>query len=206
MKTALTRTLIFSGLCLMTSVVAASEQSAAALSERNWMKQQQSALEEFKDSLQGMDHNQFLPPAQQDLVAKMSAGLQARQADGGDERNFPALYFVSLGLPDEGLLPMLGDAWRLGIPATIRGWLNNDLRKTAERMFELSKTDKNIGVQIDPTLFKQYGITAVPALVVTCPGHFDVVRGSLPLQAMLQKVAEQGDCAATARQLMEGAK
>ena len=98
---------------------------------------------------------------------------------------------------------MLGDATRFGVPATIRGWLNNDLRKTAARMFELSKKQKDIGVQIDPTLFEQYGITAVPALVVTCPGHFDVIRGSLPLKAMLEKIAEQGECASTARQLME---
>jgi hypothetical protein len=38
-------------------------------------------------------------------------------------------------------------------------------------MFELNKEDKDAGVQIDPTLFSQYNITTVPALVVTCPGH-----------------------------------
>lgn len=202
MKTAFSRALILSVLYLASSAVTASEQTQTAASDRDWMKQQQSALQAFKDSLQGTDSNQFLPPAQQDLVGKLSAGIQQSQSPGADERNFPAIYFVSLGIPEEGLLPMLGDATRLGIPATIRGWLNNDLRKTAARMFELSKKDKNIGVQIDPTMFEQYGITAVPALVVTCQGHFDVIRGSLPLQAMLQKVAEQGDCAATARQIM----
>lgn len=84
--------------------------------------------------------------------------------------------------------------------------MNNDLRQTASAMYELSKTDNKVGVQIDPTLFSEYHITTVPALVVTCPGHFDVIRGSLPLQQALEKVAEQGDCAATARQLLERAK
>lgn len=65
---------------------------------------------------------------------------------------------------------------------------------------------KDAGVQIDPTLFTQYNITTVPALVVTCPGRYDVIRGSLPLQQALEKVAESGDCAATARHLLEAGK
>lgn len=202
MKTAFITALLIGGLSIMTSQAFASEQTTTTLQNRDWMKQQQGALQEFKDSLKGVDTSQFLPQSQQSLIEKLTADIQQNKPDNRDERSFPAIYFVSLGIPEEGLLPMLGDANRLGIPATIRGWLNNDLRKTAATMFELSRKDKNIGVQIDPTLFQQYNITAVPALVVTCPGHFDVIRGSLPLQSMLQKVAEQGDCAATARQLM----
>lgn len=204
MKQALKLALLFSGLSLITSIACASEPTAISPQDRAWMKEQQQALQEFKENLQGQMMS--LPPAQQSLVNKFSTQIQQTPEGQDSERSFPAVYFVSLGIPEEGLLPMLGDANRLGIPATIRGWLNNDLRKTASRMFELSKKDKNIGVQIDPTLFQQYGITAVPALVVTCPGHFDVIRGSLPLKDMLNKVAEQGECAATARQLMEATK
>lgn len=39
-----------------------------------------------------------------------------------------------------------------------------------------------------------------------CIGHYDVIRGSLPLQQALEKVAESGDCAATARHLLEAGK
>ncbi|EJG2388486.1 type-F conjugative transfer system pilin assembly protein TrbC [Kluyvera ascorbata] len=205
MKNAFLKVAFIAGFSLVSTLANASEQTTS-LQNRDWMKQQQSALQEFKDGLRGTDLSQFVPPAQQDLIAKLSSGIKQVHADDADERNFPAMYFVSLGIPEEGLLPMLSDATRLGIPATIRGWLNNDLRKTATRMFELSKKQKDIGVQIDPTLFEQYGITAVPALVVTCPGHFDVIRGSLPLQSMLQKVAEKGECAETARQLMGDGK
>lgn len=204
MKPALKLALLLSGLCLFTSVSRASEPTAISPQDRAWMKDQQQALQEFKDNLQGQMMS--LPPAQQSLVNQFSSGIQQSAQEQGGERDFPAMYFVSLGIPEEGLLPMLGDASRLGIPATIRGWLNNDLRKTAARMFELSKKDKNIGVQIDPTLFQQYGITAVPALVVTCLGHFDVIRGSLPLQEMLKKVAKEGECATTAQQLMGAVK
>lgn len=205
MKIAFRNVILIAGLSLVMAVANASEQTTSSLN-RDWMKQQQSALQEFKDGLRGTDLHQLVPSAQQDLIAKLSSGMKQAGIGDSDERNFPAVYFVSLGIPEEGLLQMLGDATRLGVPATIRGWLNNDLRKTATRMFQLSKKQKDIGVQIDPTLFEQYGITAVPALVVTCQGHFDVIRGSLPLQAMLQKVAEQGDCAATARQLVGDGK
>jgi conjugal transfer pilus assembly protein TrbC len=54
-------------------------------------------------------------------------------------------------------------------------------------MFELSKEDKDAGVQIDPTLFTQYNITTVPALVVTCPGHYDVIREVCPCSRLSKK-------------------
>ncbi len=98
---------------------------------------------------------------------------------------------------------MLEDARRFGIPATIRGLVDNDFRKTASMMFELSKKDKQAGVQIDPTLFRQYGIKAVPALVVTCGAEFDVIYGSLELKQALKEVQQRGDCAGTAAQLLQ---
>lgn len=205
MKTTFFQTLIISGLLACAPVVVASEQGTVSGRDMAWMKQQQQALQEFKDSMQGQTLN--LPPAQQDLITRLQNDIGGQQEGGSaDRKSFPAIYFVSLGLPREGLLPMLQDATRYGIPATLRGLVNNDLRQTASAMYELSKTDNKIGVQIDPTLFSEYHITTVPALVVTCPGHFDVIRGSLPLQQALEKVAEQGECAATARQLLERAK
>lgn len=205
MKTTFFQTLIISGLLACAPVVVASEQGTVSGRDMAWMKQQQQALQAFKDSMQGQTLN--LPPAQQDLITRLQNDIGGQQEGGSaDRKSFPAIYFVSLGLPREGLLPMLQDATRYGIPATLRGLVNNDLRQTASAMYELSKTDNKIGVQIDPTLFSEYHITTVPALVVTCPGHFDVIRGSLPLQQALEKVAEQGECAATARQLLERAK
>ena len=153
------------------------------------------ALASAQTDISVSDHSWI--KGQQDALAAMKEGMQD---------TFPAIYFVSLGIPREGLLPMLKDARRYNIPPTLRGLVNNDMRQTAAAMFELSKEDKDAGVQIDPTLFTQYNITTVPALVVTCPGHHDVIRGSLPLKAALEKVAENGDCAATARQLLEAAQ
>lgn len=191
---------------LLCATTQAAEQPTISGSDMTYMKQQQRELELFKSQLQGT--NITLPDAQQGRVAQMQNEIAAAQAEQNSAtRQTPrAVYFVSLGIPEEGLLPMLSDARRFGIPATLRGLLNNDFRQTAEKMFELSKKDRQAGVQIDPTLFQQYGIKAVPALVVTCGGKFDVLYGSLPVQQALEEVRQRGDCSATAAQLLQSAE
>ncbi|HAU5565818.1 TPA: type-F conjugative transfer system pilin assembly protein TrbC [Serratia fonticola] len=203
MNTPLTTALALSAALLCASAQAA-EQTVISGSDMAYMKQQQRELELFKSQLQGT--NITLPDAQQGRVAQMQNEIAAAQADQNSASRLAlrAVYFVSLGIPEEGLLPMLADARRFGIPATLRGLLNNDFRQTAEKMFELSKKDKQAGVQIDPTLYQQYGIKAVPALVVTCGGKFDVLYGSLPVQQALEEVKQRGDCAGTAAQMLQG--
>lgn len=199
-------TVLALGAALLCATTQAAEQPTISGSDMTYMKQQQRELELFKSQLQGM--NITLPDAQQGRVAQMQNEIAAGQAEQNSAtRQTPrAVYFVSLGIPEEGLLPMLSDARRFGIPATLRGLLNNDFRQTAEKMFELSKKDRQAGVQIDPTLFQQYGIKAVPALVVTCGGKFDVLYGSLPVQQALEEVRQRGDCSATAAQLLQSAE
>ncbi len=203
MNTPLTTALAL-GAALFCASAQATEQPTISGNDMTYMKQQQRELELFKSQLQGT--NITLPDAQQGRVAQMQNDIAAAQADQNSaSRPAPrAVYFVSLGIPEEGLLPMLADARRFGIPATLRGLLNNDFRQTAEKMFELSKKDKQAGVQIDPTLYQQYDIKAVPALVVTCGGKFDVLYGSLPVQQALEEVKQRGDCAGTAAQMLQG--
>ena len=206
MKNVLKCALLVSALMVCTQVVIASEQTSVMASDMDWMKQQQRSLEDFKQRLQG--NSMQLPAEQQALIEKLQGDIGRQQAEQqvGEKRTFPAMYFVSLGLPREGLLQMLKDANRYGIPATLRGLVNNDLRQTASAMFELAKEDKNIGVQIDPTLYTEYHIKTIPALVVTCPGRYDVIRGSLPLKEALERVAKDGDCVETAKRLLKEAQ
>lgn len=203
MKLSQMTALVLSAALCCAGAARAAEQPVVSGNDMAYMKQQQRDLELFKSQLQGM--NITLPDAQQGRVTQMQNEIAASEADqNSSSRTTPAaVYFVSLGIPEEGLLPMLADARRFGIPATLRGLLNNDFRQTAEKMFELSKKDKQAGVQIDPTLYQQYGIKAVPALVVTCGGNFDVLYGSLPVKQALEEVRQRGDCAATAAQLLK---
>ena len=207
MKNAYLRALLVCAIAGFAPQGLASTQAALPISDHNWIKGQQDAFAAMKDALQGAPAPglSVLPSPQQDVINRLQNGIAEQSRAMGDKETFPAIYFVSLGIPREGLLPMLKEAQRYKIPPTLRGLINNDMRQTAAAMFELSKEDKEAGVQIDPTLYTQYHITVVPALVVTCPGHHDVIRGSLPLKHALEKVAESGDCAATARQLLEAA-
>lgn len=116
-----------------------------------WAEQQVRA-----NPLQHSD-NQFLD----ELVRKQQAAQKDKPQQG-------AVYFVSFSIPEEGLKRMLGETRHYGIPATLRGMVNNDLKATAEAVLSLVKDGATDGVQIDPTLFSQYGIRSVPALVVFC--------------------------------------
>ncbi|MEA9392700.1 type-F conjugative transfer system pilin assembly protein TrbC [Acerihabitans sp. TG2] len=203
MNRSLISTLMLSAALLCAPFTQAAEQPSVSGNDMTYMKQQQRELEQFQAQLKGM--NITLPQAQQGRVSQFKNEIAASQAEQNSAgRTTPqAVYFVSLGIPEEGLLPMLQDARRFGIPATLRGLLDNDFRKTASVMFELSKKDKQAGVQIDPTLYQQYGIKAVPALVVTCAGKYDVLYGSLPIKQALEEVKRRGDCGVTATQLLQ---
>lgn len=131
---------------------------------------------------------------------------QQRQLAGQEKPQPKALYFVSFSIPEEGLMRTLPEAQRLGIPAVVNGLKNNDMRQTAETVFRLVREENNGGVQVDPTQFARFGITAVPSLVVVCGDKHDVIRGTLRIKAALEKVADRGECADVAKVLLQEVK
>ncbi|EKC7685736.1 type-F conjugative transfer system pilin assembly protein TrbC [Salmonella enterica] len=146
----------------------------------------------LENPLQRSD-NHFLD----ELVRKQQASQDRKPRHG-------ALYFVSFSIPEEGLKRMLGETRHYGIPATLRGMVNNDLKTTAEAVLSLVKDGATDGVQIDPTQFSQYGIRSVPALVVFCRQGYDIIRGNLRVGQALEKVAATGDCRQVAHDLLAG--
>lgn len=74
----------------------------------------------------------------------------------------------------------------------------------ANEVLSLVKDGATDGVQIDPTLFSQYGIRTVPALVVFCSQGYDIIRGNLRVGQALEKVAATGDCRQVAHDLLAG--
>ncbi|EEV2912781.1 TPA: type-F conjugative transfer system pilin assembly protein TrbC [Escherichia coli] len=137
--------------------------------------------------------NQFLD----ELVRKQQVAQKDKPQQG-------VVYFVSFSIPEEGLKRMLGETRHYGIPATLRGMVNNDLKTTAGAVLSLVKDGATDGVQIDPTLFSQYGIRSVPALVVFCGQGHDIIRGNLRVRQALEKVAATGDCQQVAQGLLDG--
>ncbi|WP_350223666.1 TrbC family F-type conjugative pilus assembly protein [Escherichia coli] len=74
-----------------------------------------------------------------ELVRKQQASQDGKPRQG-------ALYFVSFSIPEEGLKRMLGETRHYGIPATLRGMVNNDLKTTAEAVLSLVKDGATDGV------------------------------------------------------------
>lgn len=184
---------------------AASQAADVTKDDMNYMKQKQEELKEFKERLQGM--NVQLPDIQQALVDKNSAEIASEQKKSAAENEEPKyIYFLSFSVPDEGLLSMVNEAKKYGLTPTMRGLIKNDFRETAKKSYQLSKADKNFGVIIDPFLFRDYGIKAVPAMVITCGAKHDLIYGSLPVKEALEKVAREGDCSENAKELLAKAQ
>ena len=179
--------------------------------DRAWLKQQEDLSEklrlnpdrqlqqeleaQIKRSPLNRSDSQFID----DLLTKQKASNQEKPAEG-------AIYFVSFSIPEEGLKRMLHETRQFGIPATLRGLVNNAMKTTADAVMQLVKDGVTDGMQIDPTLYAQYNIRSVPALVVRCQAGYDVVRGNIRVKQALEKVAETGDCAQTARTMLGGVR
>lgn len=189
-------------------VTIAQQQAAAQVdSNRVWLREQEKRSADLHQNTSVPEFLRNQPPrslAQDDqsfinqLAAKQRQDATEQPAEG-------ALYFVSFAIPEEGMRRMLQEARRFGIPATLRGMVNGDMRETVQRVQKLVEAGGIDGVQIDPQPYTQYDVTAVPALVVRCAAGFDVVRGNLLMAQALKKVAKDGDCAATAQALLDKA-
>lgn len=198
------------GLSLFCATVSAADNINTS-ANREWLKQQENLSEQLRQhpdrQLQqeleaqikrnplNRSDSQFID----NLLSQQKAAHQEKPTEG-------ALYFVSFSIPEEGLKRMLHETRQYGIPATLRGLINNDMKTTTDAVMQLVKDGVTDGVQIDPTLYSQYNIRSVPALVVRCQTGYDVVRGNIRLKQALEKVAETGDCAQTARAMLGGVR
>lgn len=114
-----------------------------------------------------------------------------------------AMYFVSFSIPDDGLKEMMNDAKSFHIPSVLNGFHENDIRKTAVKIFNLTKEGNKGGMMVDPRLFSRYGVKAVPALVVTCESNkFDIIYGSAKIENALEYISRRGECANKAKEIL----
>ena len=128
------------------------------------------------------------------------------------------LVFTSLAVPAPSWQASARDAARAGATLVLRGVVEESLPETARRVAaRLGGADA--GVAIDPRLFRLFGVTRVPAVVVVpggvppcrsrgCaadpPPPHDQVSGNLSLAAALEAIADEGTVArAAARRRLE---
>ena len=132
----------------------------------------------------------------------------ARMADGLSGRGNTAevLLFTSLSVPAASWRQWARDAARTGAPLVLRGVAAGSLRATVKRIGD-RLGGHDAGVAIDPRLFRLFGVTRVPAVVVVpggvppcasrgCAGDpappHDLVTGNIGLAAALEAVAAEG--------------
>ncbi|EOZ95409.1 putative type-F conjugative transfer system pilin assembly protein TrbC [Klebsiella pneumoniae 540_1460] len=168
---------LFMVMLLLTGRAVLAETSS--VTDMEWLKQQENLSEQLRQhpdkqlqqELEAQISRNPLPKSDRqfidNLVSQQKAANQEKPAEG-------ALYFVSFSIPEEGLKRMLHETRQYGIPATLRGLVNNDMRTTTDAVLQLVKDGVTDGVQIDPTLYTQYGIRSVPSLVVRCQAGYDV--------------------------------
>lgn len=190
-------------LLLLTSVVHATDHTE----NRQFIREQLRLDRQRFQSLQTPDFlKQARPVAPQDQSFLDAQAQQFRQSMQPGERPVDAaLIFVSFSMPPDELKKRVQDAAALNIPVVIRGMVNGDMRATANAVAGLVKESNTGGVQIDPTTFRKYNITAVPVLIVACGNQGDKVdrlQGDITLHQALKRVAEEGDCAQTAKSLL----
>ncbi len=116
------------------------------------------------------------------------------------------LIFTSLSVPAASWREWAHEAARAGAPLVLRGVGEGGLPETAKAIGE-RLGGAEAGVAIDPRLFRLFGVTRVPAVIVVpggvppcesrgcaddpAPPH-DLVTGNIGLIAALEAVADEG--------------
>ena len=138
--------------------------------------------------------------------APLPAERHASELSGPRADTAEILIFTSLSVPAESWRQWASEAAGIGVPLVLRGVSEDGLPATAREIGDrLGGADA--GVAIDPRLFRLFGITRVPAVVVVpggvppcrsracaedpAPPH-DLVTGNIGLVAALQAIADEG--------------
>ncbi len=163
----------------------------------------------------GAAARQGVPSSAGQSAAPLPAETHAGTLGGSHPPTSEILIFTSLSVPAASWRQWARDAATTGTPLVLRGVGAGGLPETARRIGERLGRAKagslprtRSGVAIDPRLFRLFGVTRVPAVVVVpggvppcrnrgCSGDaappHDRVTGNIGLAAALEAVAEEGD-------------
>jgi conjugal transfer pilus assembly protein TrbC len=109
--------------------------------------------------------------------------------------------FFSFGMPEASIQRMIQDAEKSGAILVLRGMKENSLQKTKTEAARIIGKHR-VEIDINPTLFKRFNITAVPAVVMTrgdcetckeAPKDSDYIKisGDVTLSYALEKLEDQ---------------
>ena len=138
--------------------------------------------------------------------APLPAERHAGELTGPRSGTAEILILTSLSVPAPSWRQWARDAARIGAPLVLRGVAEEGLRATVKRIGK-RLGGAEAGIAIDPRLFRLFGVTRVPAVVVVpggvppcesrgcaddaAPLH-DRIAGNIGLIAALEAVADEG--------------
>ena len=145
-------------------------------------------------------------PGRSGETSPLPAERHAGELSGPRAGTAEILIFTSLSVPAESWRQWAREAAGIGVPLVLRGVSEDGLPATA-REIGARLGGAEAGVAIDPRLFRLFGVTRVPAVVVVpggvppcrsrgcaddpAPPH-DRVTGNIGLTAALEAVADEG--------------
>ena len=145
-------------------------------------------------------------PGRSGETSPLPAERHAGELSGARAGTAEVLIFTSLSVPAASWRQWAREAAGIGVPLVLRGVSEDGLpataRETGDRL-----GGAEAGVAIDPRLFRLFGVTRVPAVVVVpggvppcasrgcadepAPPH-DRVTGNIGLAAALEAIADEG--------------
>ena len=145
-------------------------------------------------------------PGRSGESAPLPAERHAGELSGPRSGTAEILIFTSLSVPAASWRQWAREAASIGVPLVLRGVSEDGLPATAKEIGD-RLGGAEAGVAIDPRLFRLFGVTRVPAVVVVpggvppcesrgcaddpAPAH-DRVTGNIGLVAALEAVAAEG--------------
>ena len=154
----------------------------------------------------GKAARQTVPGSTGETAAPLPVERHAGALAAGRPAMAEILVFTSLSVPAASWRQWAHEAASIGVPLVLRGVGSNGLRATVKRIGE-RLGDAEAGLAIDPRLFRLFGVTRVPAVVVVpggvppcrsrgcaddpAPPH-DRITGNIGLATALEAVALEG--------------
>lgn len=133
---------------------------------------------------------------QADLVRRHMVPSVAAQPTSGIKKRTGVWYLVSWSIPEPELKAYLREAYQLGATVAFRGLIDDDFKKTLARTkaLALELREQAPHTTLDPVIFRQLGVTTVPALVVANEQQALIIEGAAPLAHLLTvMVRENGE-------------
>lgn len=137
------------------------------------------------------------------MARVLAAGESTRSATVNDRLSKQPIAFVSFSMPESQIKDLMREAKAIGGTVAIRGLIDDDFQETFIKLRQLAG-ELDSGLIIDPTLFKRFAVSSVPAFVLPleplqrcgkqdCPvPDYVKATGSATFQYFLDLVARVG--------------